>query len=106
MHPHLARNERAVDHFLDEARLAARIAHPNVVAIQDLGKIGNDYVIVMEYVDGVDLERLLTSARARAAPGAGRRRARASCAASATASTPRTARPRPTARRSTSSTAT
>lgn len=64
MHPHLARNQRAVDHFLDEARLAARITHPNVVAIQDLGKIGNEYVIVMDYVEGVDLERLLTSARA------------------------------------------
>jgi tRNA A-37 threonylcarbamoyl transferase component Bud32 len=63
MHPHLARNERSVEHFLDEARLAARISHPNVVQIQDLGKIGNDYVIVMEYVDGVDLERLLYSAR-------------------------------------------
>jgi hypothetical protein len=64
MHPHLARIPRAVDHFLDEARLAARIHHPNVVAIQDLGKIGTDYVIVMEYVDGIDLERLLASARA------------------------------------------
>jgi hypothetical protein len=63
MHSHLARTQRAVDHFLDEARLAARIDHPNVVAIQDLGKIGDDYVIVMEYVEGVDLERLLTSAR-------------------------------------------
>ena len=68
MHPHLARNQRAVDHFLDEARLAARIAHPNVCAIQDLGKIGNDYVIVMEYVDGIDLERLLASARAAQRP--------------------------------------
>jgi len=64
MHPHLARNERAVDHFLDEARLSSRISHPNVVQIQDLGKIGNDYVIVMEFVDGVDLEKLLASARA------------------------------------------
>ncbi len=64
MHPHLARNERAVEHFLDEARLSSRINHPNVVQIQDLGKIGNDYVIVMEYVDGVDLERLLAAARA------------------------------------------
>ncbi len=63
MHNHLARNQRAVDHFLDEARLAARVSHPNVIAIQDLGKIGNDYVIVMDYVDGVDLERLLASAR-------------------------------------------
>ena len=64
MHPHLARNQRAVEHFLDEARLASRITHPNVVQIQDLGKIGNDYVIVMEFVEGVDLERLLASARA------------------------------------------
>ncbi|HET9627526.1 MAG TPA: serine/threonine-protein kinase, partial [Kofleriaceae bacterium] len=63
MHGHLARNQRAVDLFLDEARLAARIQHPNVVQIQDLGKIGTDYVIVMEYVEGVDLERLLMSAR-------------------------------------------
>ncbi len=63
MHSHLARNQRAVDHFLDEAKLAAQISHPNVVAIQDLGKIGNDYVIVMDYVEGVDLERLLASAR-------------------------------------------
>jgi Protein kinase domain len=64
MHSHLARNDRAVEHFLDEARLAARVQHPNVVAIHDLGKIGTDYVIVMDYVDGVDLERLLASARA------------------------------------------
>ncbi len=63
MHAHLARNDRAVAHFLDEARLAARVVHPNVVAIQDLGKIGDDYVIVMEFVDGVDLEKLLASAR-------------------------------------------
>ncbi|MDQ3365827.1 MAG: protein kinase [Myxococcota bacterium] len=63
MHSHLARNTRAVEHFLDEARLAARIHHPNVVGIQDLGKIGEDYVIVMDYVEGVDLERLLASAR-------------------------------------------
>jgi hypothetical protein len=68
MHGHLARNQRAVDHFLDEARLAARIHHPNVVGIQDLGKIGDDYVIVMDYVEGVDLERLLASARSAGRP--------------------------------------
>jgi hypothetical protein len=68
MHSHLARVPRAVDHFLDEARLAARIHHPNVVAIQDLGKIGDDYVIVMEYVEGIDLERLLGAARAAERP--------------------------------------
>lgn len=68
MHPHLARNESAVEHFLDEAKLAANISHPNVVQILDLGKIGDDFVIVMEYVDGVDLERLLSTARDAARP--------------------------------------
>ncbi|HET7505946.1 MAG TPA: serine/threonine-protein kinase, partial [Kofleriaceae bacterium] len=63
MHSHLARTQRAVDLFLDEARLAANIHHPNVVAILELGKYGEDYVIAMEYVDGVDLERILLSAR-------------------------------------------
>jgi hypothetical protein len=64
MHPHLARDERTIAHFLDEARLAAGITHQNVVAIQDLGRIGDDYFIVMEYIDGLDLEHLLASARA------------------------------------------
>jgi hypothetical protein len=64
MHGHLARSPRAVDHFLDEARLAAQIHHPNVVQILDLGKIGNEYAIAMEFVDGVDLDRLLQGARA------------------------------------------
>jgi len=68
MHPHLARNQRAVDHFLDEARLAARVHHPNVVGIQDLGKVGNDYVIAMEYIEGVDLDKLLAAARAAQKP--------------------------------------
>lgn len=68
MHPHLARNDRAVEHFLDEAKLAARISHPNVVQILDLGKIGNDFVIVMEYVDGIDLEQLLAIARSSGRP--------------------------------------
>lgn len=68
MHPHLARDERTIAHFLDEARLAAGITHQNVVAIQDLGRIGDDYFIVMEYIDGLDLEHLLASARAAGRP--------------------------------------
>ncbi|HEY5936607.1 MAG TPA: serine/threonine-protein kinase, partial [Kofleriaceae bacterium] len=68
MHPHLARDERTIAHFLDEARLAAGITHQNVVAIHDLGRIGDDYFIVMEYIDGLDLEHLLASARAAGRP--------------------------------------
>jgi serine/threonine-protein kinase len=63
MHPHLARDERTIAHFLDEARLAAGITHQNVVAIHDLGRFADDYFIVMEYIDGLDLERVLASTR-------------------------------------------
>lgn len=64
MHPFLARSERAVSHFLDEARVAAQIQHANVVQIYDLGKSGDDYIIVMEYVEGSNLDSLLASVRA------------------------------------------
>ncbi len=53
----------AVEHFLDEARLAANLQHPNVVAISDLGKAGDAYYIAMEFVDGTDLCRLLEYCR-------------------------------------------
>ncbi len=63
MHSHLGRVEEAVAHFLDEARLASRLTHPNIVQIYDLGKNGEEYFIAMEYIDGSDLERLLIAAR-------------------------------------------
>ena len=64
MHPHLGRVEEAVAHFLDEARLASRMNHPNIVQILDLGKNGDDYFIAMEYIDGSDLEKVLMNMRA------------------------------------------
>jgi serine/threonine-protein kinase len=63
MHSHLGRVEEAVAHFLDEARLASRLTHPNIVQIYDLGKNGEEYFIAMEYIDGSDLERLLIAMR-------------------------------------------
>lgn len=63
MHPHLARNPRVVELFLDEARVAAQLSHPNVVQIIDLGRIGGDYAITMEFIDGSDLEHVLAKAR-------------------------------------------
>lgn len=67
LHPHLARRPEAVTHFLDEARLASRLDHPNIVAVHDLGRAGDEYFIAMEYVDGADLERLLRAQRERGA---------------------------------------
>jgi serine/threonine-protein kinase len=64
MHPHLGRVEEAVAHFLDEARLASRMNHPNIVQILDLGRNGDDYFIAMEYIEGSDLEKVLMNMRA------------------------------------------
>ena len=55
----LARHPVVVDNFLDEARLASRLDHPNIVQILDLGRAGREYFIAMEWVDGADLARLI-----------------------------------------------
>jgi serine/threonine-protein kinase len=57
--PHLASDRRFVEMFLDEARNAARLDHPNIVQIFDLGESDGDYYIAMEYVDGWDLEAII-----------------------------------------------
>jgi serine/threonine-protein kinase len=59
IHEHLASEERFVRMFLDEARIAAGIHHPNVATIFDLGRIGRSYFIAMEYVHGENLNELL-----------------------------------------------
>jgi len=62
LHPHLARNEEFVEMFLDEARLAALIHHPNVVPIQEVGEGSNGYYLVMDYVEGDTFASLLSRA--------------------------------------------
>ncbi len=52
LHVNLADDDEFVQMFLDEARLAARIHHPNVVPILDLGNEGGQLFMVMDYVEG------------------------------------------------------
>ncbi|MFY0568870.1 protein kinase domain-containing protein [Archangium lansingense] len=56
--PHLAENEDFVRMFLDEARIAARLDHPNIVDIYDLGAQDDTFFIAMEYIHGEDLRRV------------------------------------------------
>ncbi len=58
LHPHLARDPAIVAMFVDEARVATRIDHPNVVAVSDVSLVGDDLVIVMDYVEGAPLHWL------------------------------------------------
>jgi tRNA A-37 threonylcarbamoyl transferase component Bud32 len=59
LQPAFARQPLVVEHFLDEARLASQLDHPNIVQIIDLGRASDEYFIAMEYVDGADLARLI-----------------------------------------------
>jgi serine/threonine-protein kinase len=62
LHPHLAKEQEFVEMFLDEARLAAGIHHPHVVPILEVGASDRGYYLVMEYVEGDTLARLLARA--------------------------------------------
>jgi serine/threonine protein kinase len=57
--PDLADDEQFVSMFLDEARLAAQISHPNVCQIYELGQEDGQYFIAMEYLDGMPLTALM-----------------------------------------------
>jgi serine/threonine-protein kinase len=52
LHQHLEEEATFVDMLRDEARIAARLHHPNVVAIVDLGSHGRQHYVVMDYVEG------------------------------------------------------
>jgi serine/threonine-protein kinase len=58
-HPHLRDDAAFVARFLDEARIAAKIRHPNVVATLDCGEEGDDLFLVMEWIEGDRLAGLL-----------------------------------------------
>ncbi len=63
MHANLAKDPEFVSMFLDEARLAARIRHPNVIGTLDVVALSGELFLVMEYVPGESLFRLMKSAR-------------------------------------------
>ncbi|MGC4122795.1 MAG: protein kinase [Myxococcales bacterium] len=54
--------------FLDEARLAARLFHPNIVQITDLGQTDGQYYIGMEYLPGEDVAGIIAAGRAKNEP--------------------------------------
>jgi serine/threonine protein kinase len=61
VHSHLLEQEGINRLFLEEARIAANIAHPNVVNVEEVGQCAGNYFIAMEYVHGVSLGELLGS---------------------------------------------
>jgi beta-lactam-binding protein with PASTA domain/serine/threonine protein kinase len=60
MRPHLADDDAFVSRFRREARSAARLSHPNVVAVFDQGEDAGQVFLAMEYVPGHTLRQVLT----------------------------------------------
>jgi serine/threonine-protein kinase len=69
LHPRFTSNPQFVAMFLNEAQIAANLAHPNIVHIYELFKEGSGYVIAMEYVRGGTVLSLLRAFEARGARG-------------------------------------
>lgn len=58
IHRHLAKEKKYVDMFLDEAKIASRITHPNVCSVFDFGRADGEYYIAMEYLVGEPLSQV------------------------------------------------
>lgn len=65
MKAELAEDNEFVEMFVDEARLASRIQHPNVVSTLDVVRHDKELFIVMEYVHGKSLDELITASAKR-----------------------------------------
>lgn len=61
--PHIAANHSFIEMLIDEAKIAVNLSHGNIAQIFDLGKVGDDYFIVMEYVDGKNLSQIQKKCR-------------------------------------------
>ena len=60
IHPRLVDRPEMVERFQREVRAAARLQHPNIVAAFDAEQAGDTHFLVMEYVEGPDLEQVAT----------------------------------------------
>ncbi len=68
LHPHLASEPEFVSMFLDEARIAARVRHPNVVSMLDAIVHETELLLVMDYIHGEPLARVAAQSRANGSP--------------------------------------
>src|SRR5579862_2683828 len=64
--PQLVEDADFVAMFIDEARVCARLAHPNIVQVFDFGEQDGELYMAMEYVDGTTAARLVRAAAMKA----------------------------------------
>jgi serine/threonine-protein kinase len=59
INPEIGFNEKAIERFRNELKIARKISHRHVCRVHDLGEEGTTHFITMEYVDGEDLKRFI-----------------------------------------------
>jgi tRNA A-37 threonylcarbamoyl transferase component Bud32 len=59
--PEVGRDPSFTERFMREAHALARLNHPNIIAIYDVGEVNGLYYFLMEYVDGVNLRQAIKS---------------------------------------------
>src|SRR5215470_5425194 len=57
--PNLAADEQFISRFVDEAQVAIKLQHVNVAQVFEVGRVGNEYFLALEYIEGRDLRRTL-----------------------------------------------
>ncbi|MBU4484660.1 protein kinase, partial [bacterium] len=57
--PHCAADKEFISMLIDEAKLSVLLSHANIVQVYDLGKLGDDYFISMEFINGANAKDLL-----------------------------------------------
>src|ERR1700733_1655439 len=62
IHGAYARNKQFVSMFFDEAKIALNLNHPNIIQTFDYGQVGDTFFLAIEYVEGIDLLKLLQEA--------------------------------------------
>ena len=60
LRPELVASPSLVEMFVEEGKLVARLDHPNVCEVYELGRDGHEYFLVMPYLDGIPVNRLVS----------------------------------------------
>lgn len=58
--PNLAEDAQFISRFVDEAQVAIKLAHVNIAQVFEVGRVGDEYFLALEYVEGRDLRRTFT----------------------------------------------
>ena len=58
--PNLAEDQQFISRFVDEAQVAIKLQHVNIASVFEVGRVGDEYFLALEHVEGRDVRRTLT----------------------------------------------